>query len=178
MAEQIGALLIEAKKKIDHGEWLNWLLENVTFGERTARNYMRVARSLPKLEHSDRQRVADLSFRDLLGTLATDTTKLAKLPTPSAVLEVAETEPVRRAVTRTSTAEHVRREQARPLAAEAVAIVADAPVFRAPAWRVEFYNKVVELARQVMTVHGVETAEVLDALNDAYCLLQDSEGAT
>lgn len=75
-----GELLIETKKSVGHGGWLSWLQENVSFSERTARNYMRVARALPKLEYEERQRVADLSFRDILSTLATDTNRLSRLP--------------------------------------------------------------------------------------------------
>ena len=40
----IGQRLIEAKAMLPHGEWLPWLTEQVEFSERTARNFMRLAR--------------------------------------------------------------------------------------------------------------------------------------
>src|SRR6516164_1016138 len=39
-----GELLIEAKSKIPHGQWLPWLKANCAMSERTARDYMRLAR--------------------------------------------------------------------------------------------------------------------------------------
>ena len=52
----IGQRLIEAKAMLPHGEWLPWLNEQVEFSERTARNFMRLAR-----EWTNRQALADLS---------------------------------------------------------------------------------------------------------------------
>ena len=52
----IGDRLIEAKGKLSHGEWLTWLTEQVDFSERTAQNFMRLAR-----EWSNPQALADLS---------------------------------------------------------------------------------------------------------------------
>ena len=64
-ALKAGALLLEAKAGLPHGEWLPWLGENCSdIGERTAQNYMRLARELPKLGSEKAQRVADLSYRD------------------------------------------------------------------------------------------------------------------
>ncbi len=40
---------------LPHGEWLPWLTEQVEFSERTARNFMRLAR-----EWTNRQALADL----------------------------------------------------------------------------------------------------------------------
>ena len=40
-ARMAGELLIEAKSLLKHGEWGNWLTENVSFSESTAQNYMR-----------------------------------------------------------------------------------------------------------------------------------------
>src|SRR5262245_38957693 len=64
-----GKLLVEAKAKVKHGEWLPWLKANVRFSERTAQGYMRVARLLPELE-ANPQRVADLALRDAMPFLA------------------------------------------------------------------------------------------------------------
>ncbi len=63
-ALEAGRLLLEARKGLPHGEWLPWLEENCSdIGERTAQNYMRLAREYPKLEPEKAQRVADLPGR-------------------------------------------------------------------------------------------------------------------
>lgn len=61
----IGRCLIEAKEQLTHGEWLPWLNERVEFSERTARNFMRLAR-----EWSNRQALADLGAAKALTLLA------------------------------------------------------------------------------------------------------------
>ena len=66
-ALKAGALLLEAKAGLLHGEWLPWLGENCPdISERTAQNYTRLARQLPKLGPEKAQRVADLSYRDAI----------------------------------------------------------------------------------------------------------------
>lgn len=60
----IGLRLIEAKEMLPHGEWLPWLEERVCFSEKTAQNYMRVAREFP-----NPQLVADLGVRKALALL-------------------------------------------------------------------------------------------------------------
>jgi Protein of unknown function (DUF3102) len=67
-----GDLLIEAKDRVSHGDWLPWLEANVGFSERTAQAYMRLAREYPKLDPAKAQRVADLSFRETMRELASD----------------------------------------------------------------------------------------------------------
>ncbi len=42
---EIGKNLIEAKRLVKHGEWANWLEEHAGFTQRTAQNYMRLART-------------------------------------------------------------------------------------------------------------------------------------
>ena len=61
----IGRCLIEAKEALPHGEWANWLSEKVEFSERTARNFMRLAR-----EWTNRQTLADLGASKALTLLA------------------------------------------------------------------------------------------------------------
>ena len=61
----IGRCLIEAKDMLPHGEWLPWLNERVEFSERTARNFMRLAR-----EWTNRQTLADLGDSKALTLLA------------------------------------------------------------------------------------------------------------
>jgi len=61
----IGQRLTEAKALLPHGEWLPWLNEKVEFSERTARNFMRLAR-----EWTNRQALADLGAAKALQLLA------------------------------------------------------------------------------------------------------------
>ena len=63
-----GELLIEAKKKVPHGQWLSWLKENCTVPERTASHHMRLARHRSELEQIGN--VADLSLHDAVEVLA------------------------------------------------------------------------------------------------------------
>lgn len=61
----IGQRLIEVKARLPHGEWLPWLEDRVEFSERTARNFMRLAR-----EWTNRQALADLGAAKALLLLA------------------------------------------------------------------------------------------------------------
>lgn len=61
----IGQRLIEAKEVLPHGAWLPWLTERVEYSERTARNFMRIAR-----EWTNRQALADLGAAKALALLA------------------------------------------------------------------------------------------------------------
>lgn len=68
----IGRGLIEAKTILNHGEWLPWLSERVEFSERTAQNFMRLAR-----EWSNPQALADLGAAKALTLLALPETERA-----------------------------------------------------------------------------------------------------
>jgi hypothetical protein len=61
----VGELLLEAKAKVPHGQWLPWLAENCAMSERTARNYMRLVRLGVKSAT-----VADLGLRATLKKFA------------------------------------------------------------------------------------------------------------
>ena len=61
----IGRCLIEAKEMLTHGEWLPWLNEKVAYSERTAQNFMAVAR-----RYSNPQTLADLGMAKALALLA------------------------------------------------------------------------------------------------------------
>ena len=84
-AIKCGELLLKAKATVGHGGWLAWVETNCTFGQRTAQGYMRLARELPRLDEANAQRVADLSLRDALGTLARQSADLCRLPQFEAV---------------------------------------------------------------------------------------------
>ena len=57
---EIGKRLIEAKKQIQHGQWGKWLEEKVSFSQRTANQFMRVA-----TEFSNSQSISNLGVRKL-----------------------------------------------------------------------------------------------------------------
>src|ERR1700686_1089877 len=57
-ATRIGELLCDMKRSLEHGKWLSWLHCNVSFSERTARNYMRVFQEGARLKSAN---VADLT---------------------------------------------------------------------------------------------------------------------
>lgn len=61
----IGRGLIDAKGLLPHGEWLPWLTERVEFSERSAQNFMRLAR-----EYANPQTLADLGASKALTLLA------------------------------------------------------------------------------------------------------------
>ena len=64
-AIKAGGLLLEAKKTVAHGQWLPWLRANITFSERTAQAYMRVARRGDEIRST-----ADLSLGKALDLVA------------------------------------------------------------------------------------------------------------
>jgi hypothetical protein len=70
-ARQAGEHLLEAKARIDHGEWLPWLQKNCpTVALRTAQNYMLIASNWGRIESAKTQRVAYLPVRAALAILA------------------------------------------------------------------------------------------------------------
>lgn len=78
-ARRAGELLIEAKEKVPHGQWLPWLAENITMPKRTAQAYMALAHGLPQLAPEDAQRVAHLPLRKALQTVGRNAGVLGKL---------------------------------------------------------------------------------------------------
>ena len=77
---EIGKRLHEAKICLPHGEWGNWLKNEVKFSERTAQNFMRIAR-----EYQNPQMIADM------GNSATKALLLLSLPAEDREGFVAET---------------------------------------------------------------------------------------
>lgn len=61
---EIGRRLNEAKAQLRHGEWLPWLREKVDISERSARDFMRIAR-----EYSKSAEIADLGAVKALALL-------------------------------------------------------------------------------------------------------------
>ncbi len=60
---EIGDRLIIAKGMLDHGQFMNWLSNNVSLSDRTARNYMRAARAFPE---SKRKSLSNLTGTNVL----------------------------------------------------------------------------------------------------------------
>lgn len=61
---EIGRRLIEAKEQLEHGAWSAWLKDRVSFSERSAQNFMRLAR-----EYQNPQTFADLGASKALALL-------------------------------------------------------------------------------------------------------------
>lgn len=66
-----GALLVQAKALVAHGEWQQWVEANCTIAIRTASAYMRLATRVEALPDPERQRVADLPVRDAIRAIST-----------------------------------------------------------------------------------------------------------
>jgi hypothetical protein len=64
-----GELLVEAKAKVPHGQWLPWLRDNCSISERTAQLYMRCAKNRTAIETQIRNGVADLSLNEAAAIL-------------------------------------------------------------------------------------------------------------
>ncbi len=62
-------MLLEARELCLYGTWLPWLAEHFEGSERSARAYMQVAREWGRLTEANRQRVADLPYREALRAL-------------------------------------------------------------------------------------------------------------
>src|SRR5262249_48327059 len=64
-AFRVGLLLLEAKQMIGHGHWSDWLHIHCDLSERSAQNYMRLARN-----RENPQLAADLTIDGALKALA------------------------------------------------------------------------------------------------------------
>jgi hypothetical protein len=78
-ALQAGLLLIEAKRRLPHGEFLPWLKENCVVSERQAQNYMRAARNWQALEAKSAPG-ADLTLKGALRLLSNRRTRPWRFP--------------------------------------------------------------------------------------------------
>jgi Protein of unknown function (DUF3102) len=64
-----GDLLIEAKARLSHGQWLPWLTEHCAISERSAQLYMRIAKNRQAIEARNAQHVADLTLNQAAALL-------------------------------------------------------------------------------------------------------------
>jgi hypothetical protein len=159
-AIRCGELLLEAKVKVGHGDWLPWLKANCSFRPRTARAYMQLARAMPTLPEAKWQRVANLSVRDAIAQLGQQARQLARLPaaTAEAVLNQAADNKLRDELMHASNA-------ARPMALEE------------PEWTtVELPWSLpppdVDLGKRLFAVieaSGLDPLTVQETLNAVYC---------
>jgi hypothetical protein len=88
-AREAGRLLVEAKDKIGHGNWLHWLKSNCDVSERTAQRYMLIYQRWGELE-SKTTSVTDLSVNAALAFLAAKDEQEGDLETDSAAHEIVE----------------------------------------------------------------------------------------
>lgn len=68
-AKVAGDLLLEAKSQVQHGEWLPWIADNLSFTDRTAQAYMRIAMKWGEIANT--KHAADLSISGALHLLST-----------------------------------------------------------------------------------------------------------
>jgi Protein of unknown function (DUF3102) len=64
-AVRCGGLLLEMKRRVGHGNWLGWVEKNFEASERTARNYVEIAKSAAVADLAD-----DTTMRSVLRALA------------------------------------------------------------------------------------------------------------
>lgn len=77
-----GELLIEAKDKVPHGQWLPWLSDHCGVSPRSAQGYMRLARHRAELE-ANTQALSHLTIEEALAGLA----KPKALPPPQDMMD-------------------------------------------------------------------------------------------
>jgi hypothetical protein len=77
-AIRCGELLLEMKQRVGHGHWLAWVEEHFEASERTARNYMEIAKSAAVADLSD-----DTTMRSALRALASRSESKEPKPEPS-----------------------------------------------------------------------------------------------
>ncbi|WP_284646806.1 DUF3102 domain-containing protein [Paenibacillus silviterrae] len=63
---EIGTRLIEAKNMVEHGQWGDWLKNNVNYSQSTANNFMRIATEFTEMNS---QALANLSYTKAVALL-------------------------------------------------------------------------------------------------------------
>ena len=168
-ALECGRLLIQAKGDVGHGGWLPWVEANLSFGQRQASNYMRLARDFPQLDPEIGNAVADLSLRDALGELAARTRALKGLPVGQVadVLVEAERERLRDSLTRAVNHERLAARGAADDLSDWVSI--QLPVDRLPPPDARLGVALM----QTITEFDLPPLVVLETLNELYCRIQN-----
>lgn len=88
----IGALLIEARGQLDHGEWLPWLEENFSESTSTAENYMAAAHFVAKFPTVTNLKLRPTALYRLGRALDNPDDLFSDRKTIKAILKAAETE--------------------------------------------------------------------------------------
>ena len=73
-AIRCGELLLEMKGRVGHGNWLTWVQEHFEAGERTARNYMEIAKSAAVADLDDNPTHSLTSVRGIFGVASSQPT--------------------------------------------------------------------------------------------------------
>lgn len=92
-ALEAGRLLTQAKGRVPHGHWLDWLREHCHFSVRSAQGYMRLARRFAALDGPKAQRVALLPYREALRELTAEDDAPEGTTAPAGADEAAERAP-------------------------------------------------------------------------------------
>lgn len=92
---EIGRRLYQVKEMLPHGEWGNWLEKEVEFTDRTAQNFMRVAR-----EFSNTKAISDLSPTKVIALLDVPAEEREQFIQESHELPTGETKTVNEMTTR------------------------------------------------------------------------------
>lgn len=172
-AKATGLILSKVKASLPHGMFQHWLARATGINPRTAQVYMRLARELPKLPEAKAKRVAHLSLRDAIAELSRTTTAAAKLPAPvlDKALAEARRRPVKRALVVAANRE--RQPTTEPTVVDKTDWTSPAPR-SAPPPLSELAQGVVGHLRSYKRDHPEATdAALLEALNEAYCCVQD-----
>jgi DUF3102 family protein len=74
-AIRCGELLLLAREDVPHGQWELWVQAKCKFSSRAARGYLRLAR----LDAANRQRVAEMSLRNALAEIASESARQQRL---------------------------------------------------------------------------------------------------
>jgi hypothetical protein len=69
---KVGELLLNAKGRVPHGGWLDWVGDNVPFGDRQARKYMRLAQEWEKVSEANRNSDSDLNLDSAMKLLSSE----------------------------------------------------------------------------------------------------------
>ena len=79
VAVECGRLLAEQKKAVGHGNWLNWIKDNLTFSEETVSRYMRLYAKVQEIK--DIEDSGNSSYVANLGKLKNKTLRQAYIAT-------------------------------------------------------------------------------------------------
>jgi hypothetical protein len=161
-AMDAGDLLVEAKERMDRGQWVPWLMDHCDISERTAQRYMRLARNraimLPKNDT-----VADLSINKAnqevtVPKKSVSAPRSTSSPAPAAASPAPPSPSVSEATVQAASAgEAVWREQIAAMSSAFVLTsLAEETGFDIPAMQREIREAAAERQRQQERITGLE----------------------